>query len=40
MTRLYADIAAAALEQKAFEYDSDEAKDVLDQFDAESFRNS
>jgi len=35
---LYADIAAAALEQKAFEYESDEAKDVLDQFDAEGFR--
>lgn len=35
---LYADIAAAALEQKAFEYESDEAKDVLDQFDAEAFR--
>jgi hypothetical protein len=35
---LYAEIAAAALEQKAFEYESDEAKDVLDQFDAEGFR--
>ncbi|HEY2866257.1 MAG TPA: hypothetical protein VGJ02_04135 [Pyrinomonadaceae bacterium] len=33
---LYADIAAAALEQKAFEYESDEARDVLDQFDAEN----
>ena len=33
---LYADIAAAALEQKAFEYDSEEAKDVLDRFDAEN----
>jgi hypothetical protein len=37
---LYADIAAAALEQKAFEYDSDEAKEILDQFDNENFRNS
>lgn len=37
---LYADIAAAALEQKAFEYESDEAKDVLDQFDADRFRGS
>jgi hypothetical protein len=37
---LYADIAAAALEQKAFEYESDEAKDVLDQFDAEGFRRN
>ncbi len=35
---LYADIAAAALEQKAFEYESDEAKEALDQFDAENFR--
>jgi hypothetical protein len=33
---LYADIAAGALEQKAFEYDSEEAKDILDQFDSES----
>lgn len=30
---LYQDIAANALEQKAFEYDSEEAKDILDQFD-------
>ena len=37
---LYADIAAAALEQKAFEYESDEAKDVLDQFDTEGFRRN
>lgn len=37
---LYAEIAAAALEQKAFEYESDEAKDVLDQFDAEGFRRN
>ena len=35
---LYVDIAATALEQKAFEYESDEARDVLDQFDAEGFR--
>lgn len=33
---LYSDIAAAALEQKAFEYESDEARDILDQFDAEN----
>lgn len=33
---LYSDIAAGALEQKAVEYDSDEARDVLDQFDSES----
>ncbi|HVF29897.1 MAG TPA: hypothetical protein VNA22_02955, partial [Pyrinomonadaceae bacterium] len=33
---LYADIAANALEQKAYEYDSDEARDLLDQFDAET----
>lgn len=32
---LYADIAANALEQKAFEYDSDEARDILEQFDSE-----
>lgn len=31
---LYADIAAAALEQKAYEFDSDEARDILEQFDA------
>ncbi|MFL6373885.1 MAG: hypothetical protein ACJ73D_04375 [Pyrinomonadaceae bacterium] len=30
---LYSGIAAAALEQKAFEFDSDEARDVLDQYD-------
>jgi hypothetical protein len=35
---LYADIAAAALEQKAFEYESDEARDVLEQYDANSFQ--
>jgi hypothetical protein len=33
---LYSDIAAAALEQKAFEYESEEARDVLDQFDQEN----
>ena len=33
---LYSDIAANALEQKAFEFESDEARDVLEQFDAES----
>jgi len=32
---LYADIAAAALEQKAFEYESEEAKEILDQLDQE-----
>ena len=32
---LYADIAAGALEQKAYEFDSDEARDILDQLDAE-----
>lgn len=30
---IYSGIAAAALEQKAFEFDSDEARDILDQFD-------
>ena len=33
---LYAGIAAAALEQKAYEFDSEEARDLLDQFDVES----
>lgn len=33
---LYADIAANALEQKAYEYDSEEARDILDQFDEEN----
>jgi len=33
---LYAGIAASALELKAFEFDSEEARDVLDQFDAEN----
>ena len=33
---LYADIAANALEQKAYEYDSEEARDLLDQYDNES----
>ncbi len=32
---LYAGIAAASLEQKAYEFDSDEARDILEQFDAE-----
>ena len=32
---LYAEIAANALEQKAFEYESEEARDVLEQFDNE-----
>jgi hypothetical protein len=35
---LYSDIAIAALEQKAFEYESDEAREVLEQYDAENFR--
>lgn len=30
---LYSGIAAAALEQKAYEFDSDEAREILDQFD-------
>lgn len=30
---LYAGIAGAALEQKAFEFESDEARDVIEQFD-------
>lgn len=33
---LYADIAANSLEQKAFEYDSDEAREILDQLDSEA----
>jgi hypothetical protein len=33
---LYAEIGANALEQKAYEYDSDEARDLLDQFDSET----
>jgi hypothetical protein len=33
---LYSGIAASSLEQKAFEFDSDEARDVLEQFDAEN----
>jgi hypothetical protein len=32
---LYQGIAAAALDQKAYEFDSDEARDVLDQFDSQ-----
>lgn len=31
---LYVGIGTAALEQKAFEFDSDEARDVLDQYDS------
>ncbi len=34
---LYQGIAAAALEQKAYEFDSDEARDALDQFDLQMF---
>jgi hypothetical protein len=37
---LYSGIAAAALEQKAFEFDSDDARDVLEQFDSESDRSA
>jgi len=33
--QLYSGIAAAALEQKAYEFESDEARDILEQFDAE-----
>ncbi len=33
---LYAGIGASALELKAFEFDSDEARELLDQFDAEN----
>ncbi|MFN2501608.1 MAG: hypothetical protein ABR530_06315 [Pyrinomonadaceae bacterium] len=33
---LYAPIAAAALEQKAFEFDSDEAREMLDHIDIEN----
>ena len=32
---LYSGIGAAALEQKAFEFDSDDAREILDQFDSE-----
>lgn len=37
---LYAGIAAASLEQKAYEFESDEARDILDQFDSEGEPNS
>jgi hypothetical protein len=37
---LYAGIAASSLEQKAFEFDSEEARDILDQFDAENDASS
>jgi hypothetical protein len=33
---LYSGIGAAALEQKAYEFDSDDARDVLEQFDADN----
>lgn len=33
---LYSSITAGALEQKAYEYDSEEARDVLEHFDAEA----
>lgn len=32
---LYADIGICSIEQKAYEFDSDEARDILDQIDAE-----
>ena len=38
--QLYSGIAAAALEQKAYEFDSDDARDVLEQFDSENDRNA
>jgi hypothetical protein len=38
--QLYSGIAAAALEQKAYEFDSDDARDVLEQFDSETDRNA
>jgi hypothetical protein len=38
--QLYSSIAAAALEQKAYEFDSDDARDVLEQFDSENDRNA
>ena len=34
--QLYSGIAANALEQKAFEFDSEEARDILEQFDSEA----
>lgn len=34
--QLYSGIAANALEQKAYEFDSDEARDILDQWDMEA----
>jgi hypothetical protein len=37
---LYSGIAAAALEQKAYEFDSDDARDVLEQFDSEIDRSA
>ena len=39
--QLYSGIAAAAaLEQKAYEFDSDDARDVLEQFDSEGDRSA
>ena len=38
--QLYSDIAGAALEQKAYDFESDEAKDALDRFDQDSFRSN
>ncbi len=35
---LYQEIAANALEQKAFEFDSEEARDVLEQFESDTLR--
>lgn len=37
---LYQEIAANALEQKAYEYDSEEARDLLDQFDDDAHARS
>ena len=36
---LYSGIAAATLEQKAYEFESDEARDILEQFDSEGGLN-
>jgi len=38
--QLYSDIAGAALEQKAFDFESDEAKDALDRFDQDGYRSN
>jgi len=37
---LYSEIAAAALEQKAFEYESEEAREALERFDTDDFRRT